>query len=319
MKHFLAVLFVAAATPAGASNVTIVPTFDGSITSLSDAAAIESTINTAIRAYEGLFSNPVTIDIDFTNMTSGLGENTSTIWESSYSSFYSAYTSNASSNYNPAATTALSSGVVTANGGNNPVTGSANIWMKQADYKALGFSCGGFCSSYDGTVMLNTSITTIGNGTTTGPYSLLATVEHEIDEVLGLGSALNSTFQSVGFAEDLFRYSSTAGVRSYTTNSSALAYFSINGTTQIAQFDNQNDGGDWGDWQSNPLPPGVNPQVQDAFATPGSTPTLGPSEIQALEAVGWDLATPEPPTFALVGAALVGIGYWRRRRSRLKA
>jgi hypothetical protein len=75
---------------------------------------------------------------------------------------------------------------------------------------------------------------------------LLSTVEHEIDEVLGLGSDLGQAdpFFNDPTPEDLFRYDS-AGNRSYTTNPGALAFFSISGLPSLAQFDNQNDGGDW--------------------------------------------------------------------------
>ena len=100
------------------------------------------------------------------------------------------------------------------------------------------------------------------------------------------------------------------GRRSFTTSSTAQAFFSINTTTDLAQFDNQNDGGDFGDWQSNPLPLGDAPEVQDAFATPGAHPALGPSspELVALDVIGYDLGSqiPEPATMFLIGG-----DWWR--------
>jgi hypothetical protein len=133
----------------------------------------------------------------------------------------------------------------------------------------------------------------------------MVVTEHEIDEVLGLGSALPTPPSGNPFPEDLFRYDSS-GARSFTTTSTAKAFFSINGTTDLAQFDNQNDGGDFGDWQSNPLPPGVQPKVQDAFASPGSTPALG-VELRALDVIGYN-SIPEPGTGVLLAAALVVLG-----------
>jgi hypothetical protein len=111
---------------------------------------------------------------------------------------------------------------------------------------------------------------------------------HEIDEVLGLGSALDQDKGSGNFTgpiepEDLFRYDGT-GARSFTTNVSATAFFSLNGTTDIARF-NQVASGDFGDWYS---PGGQTPQVQDAFGTPGSTPVLG-AELRALDVIGFTL------------------------------
>ncbi len=201
----------------------------------------------------------------------------------------------------------------------NPVTGGTTIDVKTANLRAIGFSGAtypsGLPNGYDGIISVNTSLTDVGSPGTTGQYSLAAVVEHEMDEVLGLGSGLSTL--SDPLPEDLFRYASN-GSRSYTTNSSALAYFSIDGTTDLAQFDNQNDGGDWGDWQSNPLPAGVGPKVQDAFGTPGSHPTLG-VELQALDVIGYDLigpptvTTPEPGTLTLLAFGAGCVAFIKRR------
>jgi hypothetical protein len=113
--------------------------------------------------------------------------------------------------------------------------------------------------------------------------------EHEIDEVLGLGSSLPGVPNGTIFPEDLFRYdASGTKIRNFTTSSTATAFVSINGTTNLAQFHNKNDGADFGDWESNPLPPGVSPKVQDAFATPlPANPSLG-VELTALDVIGYD-------------------------------
>ena len=83
-------------------------------------------------------------------------------------------------------------------------------------------------------------------------------------------------------------------MRSFATGSNKLAYFSIDGVTRLAQYDNQNDGGDPGDWQSNPLPSGVSPKRQDAFATPGASPALS-VELTALDVIGFDRASSAVP------------------------
>jgi hypothetical protein len=129
---------------------------------------------------------------------------------------------------------------------------------------------------------------------------LFAAVEHEIDEVLGLGSALNgTTTPSVPWTEDLFRWHSagTPGTRSYaadasTTNpcggSTPLAYFSIDGgTTDLDDFNNCNNTGDYGDWIEHTL----SPQVQDAFIGAGGSPSLSITspEVRALDVIGFSI------------------------------
>jgi hypothetical protein len=306
------------------SPLNIIATFDSSITSDPNAAAIEGTINTAIAFYDTTFTTataaPIGVAIDFKEMSTGLGESNTTLYKETYQSFINALTAASSGD---ATDTSALSGLPT--GATNPVTGSTNINVKTAELRALGYT--GVSPVFDGTISLNTSLTTPGSPGSSLQYSLLATVEHEMDEVLGLGSDLG---QAPGFfddpaPEDLFRYASN-GARSYTTNTAAQAFFSLTGATDLAQFDNQNDGGDWGDWQSNPLPMGVAPKVQDAFATPGANASLsvGSPEVVALDALGYNLvtnsSTPEPASSVLLcGAALALAGIVRKRYQEAKA
>ncbi len=86
--------------------------------------------------------------------------------------------------------------------------------------------------------------------------------------------------------EDLFRYDQN-GNRSYTTTESAEAFFSLDGTTDLARF-NQDASGDFNDWFSTGS---HTPQVQDAFATPGVTPDLG-VELRVLDVLGYTRVIP---------------------------
>jgi len=287
-------------TPSRA-NLVIDAAFDSTITSDPNAAAIEATINSAIGVYEADISTAITVSIGFSEMSTGLGASSSYYGTIPYAAYRPALASNATS---AAALTALASLPVSTN---NPVTGSSTINVKTANLRALGFNAippGG----QDGTVSLNTSITNVGSPGTSGAYSLLAVTQHEIDEVLGFGSGLNQT--STIFPEDLFRYAAS-GARSYASSNTAAAFFSLNGTTDLAQFNNVANGADFGDWAS-----GATPQVQDAFGTPGASPTLGPNELNVLSAIGYNLTSPvpEPASLALLGSAIGGLISLQRRR-----
>lgn len=327
MKKFSLALTAAAslavAFPASA-NLTITPYFASSITNDANAAAIEATIESAILVYENLFSNNIVVPITF-GEGGGLGQSQFNLYDISYFQFTTALYNNAQATMNPNQLAAVAANPIATY---NPVTGTNDILMKCASVDAL-FGAGYSGCASDGTILINTSVTNPGSSGSSGQYSLLATVEHEINEILGLGSTLGlaiggytcglagltTACSNVPSPEDLFRYAAD-GTRSFASGN-GKAYLSINGTVDLAQFNNTSNGADYGDWRSNPLPSGASPQVQDAFATPGAYPTLGSNEILALSLIGYDLVpTPEPGSAAVFAVATLGLLGMRRRPQR---
>jgi len=317
----LALILLESAAPANA-DLVIIPTFDRSITSDPNAAAIESTINTAISTYESLFTNPITVKIYFSEMSSGLGESfTGVVYNTTYQGFRNALNTQYGISGNANQGTAVAN---LPNTLNNPVSGTTVTYVTPADGRALGFNTPGVLNSqgqvgngagfiYDGAIGLNTAITFPPGPNNGSNYSLLAVTEHEIDEVLGTGSFVG--FASDPRAEDLYRFEKNSTTRNYTT-SGDNAWFSIDGgTTDLVQFNQAGGGSDYGDWHTSSTA-----RVQNAFGTPGATPTIlndGGVELAALNVLGYDLATPEPASLALVAAGgllLSGYDVWRRKR-----
>src|ERR1051326_688403 len=288
-----ALIAAVAIAPCASAQLSIAATFDTTITSDPNGATIVGTLNQAIAFYAATFSDPITVNIKFVEQSTGLGASSTAIATAGYSTIRGAMTADAKTT-NDAVALANTPG-----GATNPVNGGSSIVVTTANLRALGFAIappGGF----DGTIFLNTSIMNLTRSSIDpSKYDLLAVAEHEIDEVLGLGSGLNLP-PSVPFIrmEDLFRFTSTAGTRTFTT-SGDNAFFSIDGgVTDLARF-NQNSGGDYGDWWSVGA---HTPQVQDAFGTPGTTPNMG-VETTALDVIGYDLVTlpvPEPATYGLM-------------------
>ncbi len=289
-----AAIVLAAGAPAWA-NMIITPTFASNITSDPNAATIESTINAAIAVYESDFADPITVHITFQE-GGGLGASSAFFQNISYAAYLAALTADAKTSDDA---TALAHLPTLAQYNAFFPSAGGNINVKTANERAIGLANG---ANPDGTITINTSLTFPGSPGTSSTFSLMVVAEHDIDEVLGLGSALPTPFANAPFPEDLFRYDAS-GVRSFTATATAKALFSIDGTTDLAQFDNQNDGGEFGDWQSNPLPSGVQPKVQDAFATPGAQPNLG-VELRSLDVIGFDSTVPEPATWVLLATAL---------------
>ena len=253
-------------------GLTVVATFDSSITSDPNAAAIENAINTAIADYASNFSNALSIPITFKEMASGLGQSVSLVGTYAYSSFLPALKGTATTADDATAYALL------PNSSTNPVDGGSDMTLTAANFNAIGVTVGTNGQPY-GTISVNTSQTSPGSAGTTGSYDIISVVQHEIDEVLGMGSLLPNSGSP--FPTDLFRYNGS-GARSFALSPSALAYLSIDGTTRIVQFNNVNNLADAGDWATNSPA-----QVQDAFGTPGSHPRVANSELTNLDVIGW--------------------------------
>ena len=271
--------------PLAQANLIINATFDSTITSDPNAALIEATINQAVSFYEANITTPITVNITYAEMTGGLGESSTFFGTITYNQYLAALQSHSSGDATDVA--ALAS---LPAGPNNPVDGTSSVDVTTANLRALGFSAS---VPTDSTISVNTSITNYA-GKTFNPsdYDLLAVVEHETDEALGLGSNIDTGSTTGDIRpEDLFRYSAP-GVRSYTTSSAATSYFSVDGgTTDIIGFNQAGPpgGSDYGDWATS-----ATPHVQDAFGTPGSTPVFGTPEQTALDAIGYNFSTATP-------------------------
>ena len=290
LVSWLVILNLVGVAPAH-GNLVINATFDSSITGDPNAAVIEGTINSVIALYEASFSDPITVEITFQEMTSGLGSSSTAYGNGvPYSTYYTMLAAAATTAADAAALALLPAG------SNNPANGSTTMEMTLPNGRALGFSgplwdiIPGFP---DGTVSLNTSIMNLTRASTDpSKFDLFAITAHEIDEVLGLSSALDGLTDGMppptGDVDgmDLFRYDES-GNRSFNTSMSSLAYFSLDGKTWMVRF-NQGPTGDFHDWY-----PSVDagPHVQDAFGTPGATPN--PTvELIALDVIGYHLLAP---------------------------
>lgn len=243
-------------------------------------------------------------------------------------------------NGNPTAIASLNAkgGNGDTNGGVDPTLASNTLLVKSANLRAVGVgAAAALCfvtagdttpgtnapnhctaagtTAVDGISTFNTNITTPPGGSSL--YFLQAVAEHEIDEVLGLGTGLGNKNAGAGTVtntrlapEDLWRYSST-GNRVFTVNCAApgQAFYSADGTGTGQEFNNACNGSDFSDWKKTGAA-----QVQDATGTAGATPALGANEISALTAIGYTLSAPEPGTSALLLGSFAVLGAFKRRR-----
>ena len=295
-------------TSSAFANLVITPTFDSTITSNGSSAQIQATINQAIAFYNANFTDNITVAIKF-QLGGGLGSNSSYYQFKTYASVRTALGADATSADDTTAMSFLATGAV------NPVTAGANMALTNANARALGYTVAfgnGGSDPFDSTVTLNTSICNLVHGTNTnsGFYDLYAVVSHEIDEALGTSSLAGDPFGSGRTnVADMYRYNN--GARTWDTNNGHAAFFSINGTTNIVEYNALGQtGGDWGDWIHH----NGAPQVQDFSGTPGVTVDMGPSELRLLDVVGYNRAAAVPEPNVILGLGLGAVALIRRRK-----
>ena len=291
---------VMTATTMPATGLIIHATFDSSITGNPNSAAIQATINRAIAFYESLFTDPVTIQIRFRYATTApdgtplpggrIAQSNFIIYVIPWSTYIGALRADARTSNDSLANASLPGSAL-----------SANLKPGAANGRALGlntppamFANGtvGLGGPYDGIVTLNSSAPyQFSRPTGAGNFDAQRATEHEMDEVIGLGSHLNVSGNDLR-PQDLFSWSS-AGVRNITA--SGMRYFSINGGgTNIVNL-NQNPTGDLGDWLSAACPQ-AHPYVQNAFLCPGQASDIGATSPEGinLDVIGYDLASGPP-------------------------
>jgi hypothetical protein len=287
------------ATTASGSGLIISPTYDSSVTSHPNAAAIEAMIGRAISLYESMFADQITVSILFRYSTTRpngtpignanmIALSNYVVYSPPWSTYIDALRADAKTANDATANASLPSTQLST----NMVVASANGRAVGGDTPPAMFDNGSVAvgGPYDGIVTLNAAapyqFTRPANA---AYYDAQTGVEHEMDEILGLGSYLNAS-SSNRRPQDLFSWSAP-GVRN--TSTSGTRYFSINGgQTPIINF-SQLSGYDYGDWESEPCPQS-NPYVQNAFGCKGQAEDISLSSPEGinLDVIGYDLITP---------------------------
>jgi hypothetical protein len=315
LSNWLALIVLSAVVlPAPLQALTLNVTYDSSVTSLTNAAQVETAFAAAAQTIEDLYTNPITVNItvywgDTGPFSGGIDLG------ASYTQFLGYYTySEVTNALRTARKTTADYSAVASLPGSDPI--AAGHWLcPRAEIKALGLpGISPDDPGNDGSVGFASDVSYTfdpNNRAVAGKFDFIGVAEHEITEVFGRIYGLDHGISGY-IPYDLFRFTST-GTRSFNVND-ANVYFSVDdGTNALKYFYSDVTQGDVQDWQSS------TPQDSfDAFAFSGRKSILSSADLTAMDILGYDLnfASPQlaglrPPdgTFHLTFTNTPGMGF----------
>jgi hypothetical protein len=278
------------------AGLVIIPTFDDTIINDPRSDAIQSMIIAAIDLTQALFSDPITVSIRFrfsgfhldgTPMDYLIGASNSGIHQLDWDPYIAALKADGSTvndmNANATLPTSPLSAIILCRSANGRAVGLDTPSVMFAD-GSLGDG-----GPYDGIITINSlKPVQFTRPVAAGNFDALMFTEHEIDEVLGMGSHLGGPAPQFLTPQDLFSWSSL-NVRN--TSSSGLRFFSIDGGLHNIVIFNQDPAGDFGDWDSDTFCPADRLYVNNAFNCPGQSTDIAASSPEGinLDVIGYDL------------------------------
>ena len=289
--------------PSPARAITFTVKYDTSVTTLTNAPAVEAAFAAATQVFTNQFTNPITIYLSVywgnTGPFSGgvgLGSSSATlIGTNGNSPFTYLQVTNA---LRLLRSTADDSNAVLSLPAADPLA-TNQWWMPMAEARALRTYLSPTATNSsdgpDGEVGFGSTYTytfSPTNRAVPGAYDFIGIAEHEISEVMGRTCGMNRFGDGLYVPFDLFRFTNN-GARS-TQPTDKGVYFSVTkGLTAVKYFYTNVNTGDIQDWLA-----GTTPDIYDATAPTGKLLEMTPADFTALDVLGYNGIMATNPFYA---------------------
>lgn len=306
---------------------------------LANNADALAAFNRAANNWKSHFTDPITVNInaDVLNLGSSsiIGQTGSVLLQADYSTIRNQMVTDAAGQPGNGIVASLPTAAQFTATLPTGFTLSGNLVLTKANAKALGFTgLDGQFGSSDGTIQFNSQFNfdyDNRDGVTAGSIDFETVATHEIGHLLGFISAVDAvdqTLPATGSVSpnplDLFRFSSnspnnpstSAEFTSFPRNlkpNDAAVFDDLDQEYRVSTGISNGDGRQGSHWRDDSLSASLIGVMDPTLAT-GLVETVTYADLRALDVIGYDLAVPEPSTYAAAGAVVAMLaGQWLRR------